>query len=358
MGSRSISISVVSHDWASHGRHSGYEFIREYLPFARIVQPVRIPYRIGRWFARRAKIRNYMTTSVFREIGVLRDVLRHRPELVHYLYGDHDYFYASRFRRLSPKTKWIATFHHPPAEIADRQQFANKEFLRGLDGIICVGSNQAEYFSEYVGHERVFVVPHGIDTDFFCPGPTVERDPRHILVVGASHRDDKTLEFALRALKQRYFSLKTTVVGGTKNLSESLDGLNWIQFRSSITDNELLELYRRVSCVLLILGDCTASNALLETIATGCPLVVTDVGGVRDYIDEQCALLVRPRSPDDVIGAVIALFDDPEIGRKIGMSARQQALRFAWPIVAQQTLAVYQAVLSSRLLRRTLDAGY
>jgi glycosyltransferase involved in cell wall biosynthesis len=78
--------------------------------------------------------------------------------------------------------------------------------------------------------------------------------------------------------------------------------------------------------------------------ACGLPSVVSDVGGIRDYVDRNCARLVRAGKPDDMAEAVLHLLRDPVARETMGRAARQRAETFAWPRVAQQILSVYEAV--------------
>jgi glycosyltransferase involved in cell wall biosynthesis len=69
-------------------------------------------------------------------------------------------------------------------------------------------------------------------------------------------------------------------------------------------------------------------NALLEAMGAGLPLVVTAVGGIPDIVQPGInGLVVPPRDPDALEGALRVLIDDPVLRRAMGARNREQAWR-------------------------------
>jgi sugar transferase (PEP-CTERM/EpsH1 system associated) len=70
------------------------------------------------------------------------------------------------------------------------------------------------------------------------------------------------------------------------------------------------------------------SNAILEAMASGLPVVARAVGGNPELIaDDRCGLLVAPDAPDDLAGAIARLVQDAELRAAMGRMARQRAER-------------------------------
>ena len=69
-------------------------------------------------------------------------------------------------------------------------------------------------------------------------------------------------------------------------------------------------------------------NVVLEAMACGLPVVVTDAGGtaeaVRPGVD---GFVVRPREPGELADALIALWQDPELRSRMGLAARRRVMR-------------------------------
>ncbi|MFP3939160.1 MAG: glycosyltransferase family 4 protein [Thermoanaerobaculia bacterium] len=89
------------------------------------------------------------------------------------------------------------------------------------------------------------------------------------------------------------------------------------------------------------------SNVILESMASGLPMVVTDVGGnpelIRDGVD---GLVVPPADPPALAAAIGRLLADPERARAMGRSARRSASeRFSLDEMVERTLALYRQLL-------------
>ena len=85
---------------------------------------------------------------------------------------------------------------------------------------------------------------------------------------------------------------------------------------------------------------------LLEAMACGTPMIVSDNLGFRWVIDGGEEAVVIPKDdPTAWADTTIALLGDPERRTAMGRAGVEKAARFAWPRIARAELAVYERVL-------------
>jgi glycosyltransferase involved in cell wall biosynthesis len=93
------------------------------------------------------------------------------------------------------------------------------------------------------------------------------------------------------------------------------------------------------------------SNALLESMAAGVPIVATRVGGNPELVvDGVTGLLVPPRDAGALAAAMCLLLENPALARRFGEAARQRALHhFSIERMVQETEDLYLSLLRRRV---------
>jgi glycosyltransferase involved in cell wall biosynthesis len=86
-------------------------------------------------------------------------------------------------------------------------------------------------------------------------------------------------------------------------------------------------------------------NVLLEAMAVGLPVVVSDIPAHRELVDEGNALLFDPRSPTELADAVVASLADREGARSRAEAARLAVARFDVQAMVKEYERVYEQVL-------------
>src|SRR5690606_19441014 len=129
--------------------------------------------------------------------------------IVHFLNGERDIRYLGFFKRRFPNTKFCATFHKPPNIL--KQSIPNPAALQKLDGAIVVGENQVDFLKNWLQLEHVVYIPHGVDSKFFIPDPTIQKD-NSLLFVGQHLRDFETFNETVPKLAEQIDNSQNKVV--------------------------------------------------------------------------------------------------------------------------------------------------
>jgi glycosyltransferase involved in cell wall biosynthesis len=93
-------------------------------------------------------------------------------------------------------------------------------------------------------------------------------------------------------------------------------------------------------------------NVVFEAMAHGLPLLVSDIGGPGNVVDESCGIRVHPVAPDGYavdLAAAITRLADPRLRGLLGEGARARAAEVAlWDSKVEHLEAIYAEVLAGR----------
>ena len=114
-------------------------------------------------------------------------------------------------------------------------------------------------------------------------------------------------------------------------------------------DKALISDLRKKSLITIVCSRYeTFSISLAEALAAGCPVVATNVGGIKELItDGYNGVLAQSESPEDIAEKVLELINDPIKMQLLSKNAIEDCKkRFSPEVVAAQTIDYYKFVLA------------
>ena len=94
--------------------------------------------------------------------------------------------------------------------------------------------------------------------------------------------------------------------------------------------------------------------SLLEAMASGVPIVSTNVGGVPYMVqDGVSALLVPPRDPEALAHAARRILEDPQLASRLRRGGLDAVQAYSWDRVRPRLMDAYNACLGRAELRRS-----
>jgi len=209
---------------------------------------------------------------------------------------------------------------------------------------------------------RVTVIPNGIDPQDLVAVEDLAAlrarfaapDERLVLLIGRLVYE-KGFQVALDALPHVIESLgdgiRFLVAGsGTheaqlRRQAETLGLSAHGTFLGWIGDDLLHSLYRIADlCVVPSLYEPFGIVAL-EAMASGCPCLVADTGGLREVVpNHDVGLRFRGGDPRSLARMMERVLTDPELRDRLVTEASEHVLRFDWADVARRTAEVYTAL--------------
>jgi glycosyltransferase involved in cell wall biosynthesis len=210
--------------------------------------------------------------------------------------------------------------------------------------------------------DRITVLYNGIDIRKFgaaFPEPRLRRDlnipeDHRVVVMPARLVEQKQHTRFLRVLEQIRDDLPPTrvLLVGEGKLQDALErevkqrGLqNMVLFTGHRTDvPQILSL----SDLSVLTSDKEGfSNAIIESLAAGVPVVATDVGGNREAIvDGECGFIVAPDDLEGLAQSIKRLLVDDPLRKRMSESARRRAHFFSLEHMIEETRRLYLDLLT------------
>jgi len=203
--------------------------------------------------------------------------------------------------------------------------------------------------------EKIHLVPNGVEPDVWQSARPRQPDPAAPLVVAWGRiqyeKGFQVLAEAIGQLRSRIPGIHCVIAGRGSFLPElqtrvDVDGLgDVVTLAGFVPDDELKDLLRRASCVVIPSLYEPFGIVALEGMASGAPTVVARTGGLAEIVaDTGAALLFEPGNAGSLAHQIAAVLNDPAMADGMCVVAeRLLADRYSWSAIAEATVAVYLA---------------
>jgi len=197
---------------------------------------------------------------------------------------------------------------------------------------------------------KAFVVTTGVDTDFFFPPqPTQERSRFRVCYVGRLELA-KGLGYLLQAWKRLGLrEAELVLAGGVKPEMKSLlatYGDSTVRLTRWLPQDELAKFYRESDLFVMPSVNEGLAQVLLEAMASGLPVVASDLSGACDCIASgKEGIIVPARNVDALADAILWCYQHRDESREMGRAARARIeSQFTLEHYNQRMIALYRSL--------------
>lgn len=278
----------------------------------------------------------------------LPHIVKFRPQIIH--------AYATLPLMLGVVGKWILgaplvlTF-----EGTDYRRFKASRLLQSVvrkwvDTVICVSSDIQKGASERLPGKRVLYVPTGVDSEIFSDSGMPRKE--QLVVVGRLVWQ-KGLEYLLDAVKLVVAlkpDVRLLIVGDGPLRGEVEESIEAMGLSKNVTltgvlpHSEITKLLNESRVFVLSSVSEGLPRALLEAMACGTPVVVTDVGDCA-LAAKDAGVVVAPRDSEALANAVLRILDDASLWRSASRRGRKKAEQYTWEARSKTVLGEYERLL-------------
>ena len=242
-----------------------------------------------------------------------------------------------------------------------------KSISKNSNKVIAICENTKDWLvKDYdITEEKITVIPAGIDVNRFNPSNDGKRwrkklniTDKKVVLCMAKLTYLKGIHYLIEAFKKISDQYKDTmlIIAGSGNKAEEKRLRNlvvslaikdkviftgWVNYSDAPYLHAASDVFVHPS---LLEG---TPLVILEAMATGKPVIATNIAGVPDMITDGIdGFLVEEKNVGQIVEKLSVLLDDEVLCRKIGENARKKVEeKFSWDTIAEQILGVYGEVI-------------
>ena len=115
-----------------------------------------------------------------------------------------------------------------------------------------------------------------------------------------------------------------------------------VEFRGRVAPHKMHELYDEAHIFLNSSNIDNMPGSILESFATGMPVITTSAGRIRCIVTHEQTGLLVPRNDHDAMAAwAIRLLESPDVAASIARNAYEECAGYTWDAVREKWLAAY-----------------
>jgi glycosyltransferase involved in cell wall biosynthesis len=233
-----------------------------------------------------------------------------------------------------------------------RSQSVVRRSMKHVSALVVPSRFLQEVFSRF--DMSAIVVPNIIDLTRFRPREATGSNAAHLVVARNLEPlyDNDTALRTFQIVRQQCQYARLTIAGSgpeerrLRDLATQLGVADRVNFTGRLDRESMADLYRQADVMINPSLADNMPNSVLESMASGVPVVSTNVGGIPFIVqDGVTALLVEPGDAAAMAAAILNLVEDQELWHRLSSAGIAEVERYTWARVAPVLAEVYRSAM-------------
>lgn len=166
-----------------------------------------------------------------------------------------------------------------------------QKWAKPVDKLLTLGSSLSSYFEKAgVSKEKISTGFHYVDSDYYKKQqPIKSNSPLKVIMMGALQRDYGMLAEVVKQCPDVHW----IICRGRKNVDDLFPKTPNVELTGFLEEDELRHQMDIADVSLNVMEDTVGSNVITTSMAMGLAMVVSDVGSIRDYCNDENALFCQ-----------------------------------------------------------------
>ncbi|MBN2328464.1 MAG: glycosyltransferase [Candidatus Omnitrophica bacterium] len=230
-----------------------------------------------------------------------------------------------------------------------------KRIYSSARAVVANSQGLRELFESQFPRLKAGVIPNGIDTEMYQPVERADNPEPHLAAV-ARLIPRKGIDLLIEAcaeIERDGLPFQCHIIGdgpeeeSLKRRAQRLGIAERVHFHGRMEKQDLANFLPQCDIFVLPSYAEGMSNAALEAMACGLPLLLTDTGGSRELMDGN-GFIVPPGDAHSLADRLRAWIGEPGVMRTMGKRSRMCANAFSWANVARRHRDLYYQLTERR----------
>jgi N-acetyl-alpha-D-glucosaminyl L-malate synthase BshA len=294
-------------------------------------------------------------------LRILQEINKINPDLIHI--QAIPTALPGLFSKIFMKTPYVIWAQGSDIYLPSRfTKLSSKLVLENASTVIALSEDMKRKINDICEIDDIVVLPNGIELDKFkdiSPRKQTNEFKKTILFVGTL-RPVKGIDYLIKAMyiihnKSPFTNLLIVGDGPEKDklqtLVHELSLQDCIHFAGKVPNEKIPEYMAQADIFALPSLSESFGIVNIEAMASGLPIVTTNVGGLPEIVKNgENGFVVEPKNPEVFAEKILLILKDNDLRKKFSEQNREKAKEYSWDDIVEKLIFIYNQCLYIELV--------